>query len=80
MIVFRTYDFENFLASLLIKEKSSRRQALAIRAFNVELARIPSVVSDHKIALMRLKFWVNITSETYHNFLKTKIILNYSTF
>lgn len=35
----------------------ARREALAIRAFNVELARIPAVVSDHKIALMRLQFW-----------------------
>ena len=35
----------------------SRRDALAIRAFNVELARIPSIVSDHKIALIRLQFW-----------------------
>lgn len=35
----------------------ARRDAVAIRAFNVEIARIPGVVSDHKIALMRLKFW-----------------------
>lgn len=30
---------------------------MAIRAFNVELSRIPSLVSDHKIALLRLQFW-----------------------
>ena len=53
---FRNYDYENFLCTLLIGGET-RREALAIRAFNVELARIPSVVSDHKIALMRLKFW-----------------------
>lgn len=44
------------MCSLLLKG-DSRRDALAIRAFNVELARIPTVVSDHKIALMRLQFW-----------------------
>lgn len=53
---FRKFDYENFLCTLLI-EGESRRDALAIRAFNVEIARIPTVVSDHKIALMRLKFW-----------------------
>lgn len=54
--VFRNFDYENFLCTLLIAGKA-RREAIAIRAFNVELSRIPSVVSDHKIALMRLKFW-----------------------
>lgn len=52
----RNYDYENFLCTLLISGEK-RRDALAIRAFNVELARIPLVVSDHKIALIRLKFW-----------------------
>lgn len=53
---FRNFDYENFLCTLLIGGEA-RREALAIRAFNVELARIPSVVSEHKIALMRLQFW-----------------------
>lgn len=44
------------MCSLLIGGEA-RRDALAVRAFNVELSRIPSAVSDHKIALMRLKFW-----------------------
>lgn len=52
----RSYDYENFLCTLLISGEA-RRDALAIRAFNVELARIPLLVSDHKIALMRLQFW-----------------------
>lgn len=52
----RSYDYENFLCTLLISGEA-RREALAIRAFNVELARIPLLVSDHKIALMRLQFW-----------------------
>jgi len=55
--IFRKFDYENFLCTLLIKDESSRRNAFALRAFNVELARIPTVVSDNKIALMRLKFW-----------------------
>lgn len=41
----------------MLVKGDARRDALAIRAFNVELARIPAAVSDHKIALMRLQFW-----------------------
>lgn len=52
----RNFDYENFLSTLLFKGES-RRGAFALRAFNVELARIPASVSDHKIALMRLTFW-----------------------
>lgn len=43
----------------------ARRDALAIRAFNVEIARIPTVVSDHKIALMRLKFWEDVLDKLF---------------
>jgi NADH dehydrogenase [ubiquinone] 1 alpha subcomplex assembly factor 6 len=53
---FRNFDRENFLSTLLYKGET-RRHALAVRAFNIELSRIPAVVSDHKIALMRLQFW-----------------------
>jgi NADH dehydrogenase [ubiquinone] 1 alpha subcomplex assembly factor 6 len=49
----------------LIKNETARRSAFALRAFNVELARIPTVVSDNKIALMRLKFWEDSISKLF---------------
>ncbi|XP_039441352.1 NADH dehydrogenase (ubiquinone) complex I, assembly factor 6 homolog [Culex pipiens pallens] len=52
----RQYDKENFLCTLLLKNPE-RRHALAIRAFNVEIARITGTVSDDKIGQLRLKFW-----------------------
>lgn len=55
-LFFRKFDFENFLCTLLIRGQR-RREALAIRAFNVEIARIPIIVSDSKIAHIRLRFW-----------------------
>ncbi|GAB0093455.1 NADH dehydrogenase (ubiquinone) complex I, assembly factor 6 homolog [Sergentomyia squamirostris] len=52
----KNHDYENFLALLLL-DNSLRQKAFAIRAFNVEVARINSVVSEVKIGEMRLKFW-----------------------
>jgi NADH dehydrogenase [ubiquinone] 1 alpha subcomplex assembly factor 6 len=49
-----------------------RRNAFALRAFNVELSRIPSVVSDNKIALMRLKFWEDAVTKLFS---KNKVTL-----
>lgn len=53
------------MCTLLINEESQRRSAFALRAFNVELARIPTVVSDNKIALMRLKFWEDAVAKLF---------------
>lgn len=39
----RKFDYENFLCTLLMNGES-RRDALAIRAFNVEIAKIPTMV------------------------------------
>lgn len=61
---FRKFDHENFLCTLLLPG-DARRDAVAIRAFNVEIARIPGVVSDHKIALMRLKFWEDAIAKLF---------------
>ncbi|KAL7027262.1 hypothetical protein ACKWTF_005383 [Chironomus riparius] len=61
----KKFDFENFLCTLLIKDEASRRNAFALRAFNVELARIPTIVSDNKIALMRLKFWEDAVTKLF---------------
>lgn len=43
----RNLDYENFLATLLIKGRSERRGAFAVRAFNVEIAKVAgSVISS----------------------------------
>lgn len=41
----RTHDFENFLSTLLINGQAERRGAFAVRAFNVEIAKIAGSVS-----------------------------------
>ncbi|KAG5684885.1 hypothetical protein PVAND_014095 [Polypedilum vanderplanki] len=63
----KKFDYENFLCTLLIGNEEKRRNAFALRALNVELARIPSVVSDNKIALMRLKFWEDAIKKLFNN-------------
>ena len=35
----------------------SRASAFAVRAFNIEVARIQDQVSDPRIGQMRMKFW-----------------------
>ncbi|XP_037051923.1 NADH dehydrogenase (ubiquinone) complex I, assembly factor 6 homolog [Bradysia coprophila] len=52
----RQHDYENYLCALLMTEKP-RRSTFGIRALNVEVSKIASVVSDDKIGTMRLKFW-----------------------
>ena len=41
---FRNHDYENFLATLLIRGQLERRSAFAIRAFNVEIAKVAGSV------------------------------------
>ncbi|CAO1417143.1 unnamed protein product [Diamesa hyperborea] len=60
----KKFDYENFLCTLLMNGES-RRDALAIRAFNVEIAKIPTMVSDNKIGLVRLKFWEEALVKLY---------------
>ena len=48
----RKFDYENFLCTLLINGES-RRDALAIRAFNVEIAKIPTAVDSAVLEYFR---------------------------
>ncbi|XP_055622034.1 NADH dehydrogenase (ubiquinone) complex I, assembly factor 6 homolog [Toxorhynchites rutilus septentrionalis] len=66
MNLVKRYDKENFLCTLLLKNPE-RRFALAIRALNVEIARISDTVSDDKIGQMRLKFWEDTLDKLYKN-------------
>lgn len=61
----RNHDYENFLATLLIKGRSERRAAFAVRAFNVEIAKVAGSVSDDKLGQMRLKFWSDSLNKIY---------------
>lgn len=53
LLTFRQYDFENYLCTLLMKDKS-RRSAFAVRALNVEVSKIASVVRNAKLVVRSL--------------------------
>ncbi|XP_055343788.1 NADH dehydrogenase (ubiquinone) complex I, assembly factor 6-like [Paramacrobiotus metropolitanus] len=57
-------DYENYLCTLLLPAPV-RSTAFAIRAFNVELAQIRDVISDHRIGKMRLQFWKDALERIY---------------
>lgn len=61
----RKYDYENYLASLLIAPDDLRRAAFALRAFNVELAQIRDLTKTDAIAQMRFQFWSDLVDEMY---------------
>ncbi|XP_075220235.1 NADH dehydrogenase (ubiquinone) complex I, assembly factor 6 homolog sicily isoform X2 [Lycorma delicatula] len=65
----RKFDYENFLCTLLLTSES-RSLAFAVRAFNVEVAKVQDQVSQEQIAQMRLKFWL----ETVENLFKDQNI------
>ncbi|KAJ8962985.1 hypothetical protein NQ317_003799 [Molorchus minor] len=60
----RTYDYENFICTLLLKN-SARSCAFAVRGFNVEVARIAEQVSQEATGLMRLQFWEDTVKACY---------------
>ncbi|XP_075156050.1 NADH dehydrogenase (ubiquinone) complex I, assembly factor 6 homolog sicily [Haematobia irritans] len=57
-------DHENYLCTLLL-DNEHRRHAFALRAFNVEVAKCSSNVSEDHIAKMRLKFWYDSIEKCY---------------
>ncbi|XP_076652025.1 NADH dehydrogenase (ubiquinone) complex I, assembly factor 6 homolog sicily [Halictus rubicundus] len=60
----RKYDYENFLCTLSLIPQV-RSAVFAIRALNVEVARVQDHIHDHKIGEMRLKFWSNALNSTF---------------
>ncbi|CAH3176554.1 unnamed protein product [Porites lobata] len=60
----RNLDYENFLCVLLLP-KGSRRSVFAVRAFNIEVARVQDAVSDPNIGRMRLQFWRDSLDNIY---------------
>lgn len=57
-------DYENFLWLLLLPE-NVRPSAIALRAFNIELATIKDVVSNKEIGKMRMRFWKESLEDMY---------------
>uniref|UniRef100_A0A3Q2XUX2 NADH dehydrogenase (ubiquinone) complex I, assembly factor 6 n=1 Tax=Hippocampus comes TaxID=109280 RepID=A0A3Q2XUX2_HIPCM len=62
----RSRDYEGFVCSLLLPE-AARRSALALRAFNVELAQVKDSVSQKSLGLMRMQFWKTAIEEIYRD-------------
>ncbi|EHA98695.1 hypothetical protein GW7_20599 [Heterocephalus glaber] len=60
----RKRDYENYLCSLLLPSES-RSSAFALRAFNVELARVKDSVSEKTIGLRRMHFWRKTVEDIY---------------
>ncbi|OWF40792.1 NADH dehydrogenase (ubiquinone) complex I, assembly factor 6 [Mizuhopecten yessoensis] len=58
------YDHENFLCTLLYP-KSAREAAIAIKAFNVEIAQVQDVVTDKQRGAMRMVFWRDTIEKVY---------------
>uniref|UniRef100_A0A182J4S7 NADH dehydrogenase (Ubiquinone) complex I, assembly factor 6 n=1 Tax=Anopheles atroparvus TaxID=41427 RepID=A0A182J4S7_ANOAO len=62
----RNHDKENFLCTLLLKNPQ-RRSALAVRAFNVEVAKVSEKVSSGNVGVMPLNFWENTVAGLYRD-------------
>ncbi|XP_071537755.1 NADH dehydrogenase (ubiquinone) complex I, assembly factor 6 [Panulirus ornatus] len=62
--IIKQNDYENFLSVLLLPQ-NARATAVALRAFNVELAQIQDVTSEILMAKMRLQFWRETIDQLY---------------
>lgn len=60
----RNHDYENFLCTLLLPN-SVRKSAVAIRAFNIEVANVHERVSEPRIGQMRLQFWIETLDKLF---------------
>ncbi|XP_011330680.1 NADH dehydrogenase (ubiquinone) complex I, assembly factor 6 isoform X2 [Ooceraea biroi] len=60
----RNNDYENFLCTLLLPGMI-KSAALAIRAFNVEVAQVEDQVRDRQIGAVRLQFWMETLNNIY---------------
>lgn len=59
-------DYENFLATLLLPTKDGCRDSVfALRAFNIELAKIPDSSSNPLVAKVKFQFWTETLEKIY---------------
>ncbi|GJQ69882.1 hypothetical protein Trydic_g22427 [Trypoxylus dichotomus] len=60
----KKHDYENFMCTLLLKD-TARSCAIAVRSFNIEVARVSEQVTQRNIGLMRLKFWEELIDKVF---------------
>lgn len=61
----RAGDKDRFLASLFAPE-DKRKHLHALYAFNIEVSRIPELVSDASIGEIRFQWWIDTIDAIYH--------------
>ncbi len=61
----RAGDKDRFLASLFAPE-DKRKHLLALYAFNIEVSRIPELVSDVAVGEIRYQWWLDTIDGLYH--------------
>jgi 15-cis-phytoene synthase len=61
----RAGDKDRFLASLFAPEEK-RKYLLALYAFNIEVSRIPELVSDASVGEIRYQWWLDTIDAIYH--------------
>lgn len=66
MELVRRKDHENCMCCLLLP-KIAATPAIAIRAFNAEVAQVQDQVSDLSIGLARLQFWSDVLDRVYND-------------
>src|SRR5690349_3931000 len=76
LLNYRKSDFENYLATLLIRDRDLKRWAFAVRAFNVEVAQVRDATSNVMIARMRFQFWSDIVDDIFGERKSERIYVN----
>lgn len=69
----RKFDYENYLATLFIKNDLIRKTAFTLRAFNVELSLVRDMAKTDQMAHLRFQFWNSIVQEIYSDNFEPKI-------
>lgn len=59
-----TYDIDRYLAALFVPD-AKRAHVMALYAFNAEVSRIASLVSEPQLAEIRLQFWFDTVESIY---------------
>jgi 15-cis-phytoene synthase len=59
MDLVRQFDRDRYLASLFAPDEK-RKHLLALYAFNVEICRVPNLVSEPQIGEIRLQWWLDV--------------------
>ncbi|KPM11163.1 Squalene/phytoene synthase-like protein [Sarcoptes scabiei] len=71
--IVKKFDYENYLATLFIKNDLIRKTAFTLRAFNVELSLVRDMAKTDQMAHLRFQFWNSIVQEIYSDNFEPKI-------